>query len=207
MSTWISRVAGPILLLTALSACAGLNDAAATRISVMDGSVALAAPRGYCVDRTALRDTTRGAFVLFGSCAALAPGPFSPAPRPRAVLTATVAPPRAGAAPPPTEWTERMTAFVASTDGRRALSRDRTAGSVQILRTRVDDGVFYIRLRDSSATAGPRVAPDYWRAILDIDRHMITLSILALEDASIDAATGESVIRIFAKRVRAANRP
>jgi hypothetical protein len=206
MSTWISKALGQILLLSFLAACSGLNDAAVTRATVAGGAVTLAAPRGYCVDASALRDGTRGAFALFGSCAALAPGPFAPEPKPLAVLSAAVSAPRAGAVPALEGSADRMKAFLTSSAGRRALSRDNDAESVRILRTRFEDGVFYIRLRDTGTTVGPRVAPEYWRALLDIDQRMVTLSVLALEDAPLDEAAGEAVIRGFVASVRAANR-
>lgn len=205
MSTWISRLFGPVLL-AVLSACSGLNEAAVTRIPVLNGSVTLAAPRGYCIDPTALRESPRGAFVLFGSCAALAPGPFAPAPTPLAVLSAAVSVPRGETVPSLAGAADRLAGYVTSPAGRRALSRGGNADSVQVLRSGFDDGVFYIRLRDDSTIAGPRVAPEYWRAIFDINQRMITLSVLALDGAPIDEATGETVIRSFAARVRAANR-
>lgn len=196
----------PVILLTVLAACAGVNEAAVTRIAVLDGAVTLAAPRGYCVDNSALLESSRGAFALFGSCAALAPGLFAPAPTPLAVLSATVSTPRSGNALPIAQAAEGMAAYFASPAGRRALSRGRDADTVRILRTGVEDGVFFMRLRDTSTMAGPRVAPEYWRAVFDVNRHMVTLSVLALEGAPIDEATSERVIRDFAVRVRAANR-
>lgn len=228
MSTWISdigdavpargphrprvrtgRAALAAMLVGLLAGCAGLDDAA-TRATVGGGAITIAAPRGYCVDRSALRDGRRGAFVLFGSCAALAPGPFATEPDPLAVLTAAVAPPRAaeGAATGTGALTgraDRLAAYVTSPAGRRALSRDGRADSVTVLRTFTENGVFFIHLRDTSATAGPPVAAEYWRAILEVKQRMITLSILFPDGAAVDAEDGAAVIRAFAERVRDAN--
>lgn len=209
MSIWTSRAAAPVLLpvllLAALAGCGAPGGDAVTRVAVAGGAVTLAAPRGYCVDRSALRDTGREAFALFGSCAALAPGPFAPAPRPLAVLSAAVAAPRDGAAPQLAGSEERMRAFFTSQAGRRALSRGHDPASVTILRTWAADGVFFIHLRDDAANGGPRVAPEYWRAILVVNQRMVTLSVLALENAPLDAAEGESILETFVARLGAAN--
>lgn len=223
MSTWISDLIRPrrptpphrrrgvrrravlIAVLAILAACTPDADGV-TRVKIKDGDLTIAAPLGYCVDRGALRDRPKAAFVLFGSCAALAPGPFSPAPHPLAVLTATASPNRPDAPPLAREF-PRMAAYFDSSQGRRALSRSGRADSVTILRAFASDGAFILHLRDSSDFAGLRAAPDTWRAILDMGARSVTLSVIGLRNAPISAEDGERVLTQFINRIRAANQP
>ncbi|MBC7155306.1 MAG: cation transport ATPase [Rhodobacteraceae bacterium] len=205
LGAWRARFAIAVAL-AGLAACAPGAGGGTTRISVADGALTFAAPRGYCVDRGAVRDGPAGVFVLFGSCAALAPGPLSPAPRPLAVLSATASANRAGA-PPLAESFPRMADYFTSQAGRRALSRSGNAESVQILRAFARDGAFILHLRDQSGFAGLRAAPETWRAVLDINNRAVTLSVIGLRDAPISREDGERVLGQFIKSVRAANQP
>lgn len=202
------RWRGALAALALLAACDGAaapGGDAVTRLTVAGGAVTVSAPRGYCVDRAATRNGAGGDFVLFGSCAALAPGPFAPAPRPLAVLSAAVSPARTGA-PPLAASFDRLGAFLASDAGRAALSRSGDARAVEVLRAFARDDAFFLLLRDTSAFAGPRVAPVYWRALTEERGHIITLSVLGLRAAPLDPDAGQRVIDAFLGRLRAANR-
>lgn len=205
MSTWTSRRA--LAAVFALAACvpgAGLVPAGATRaVSVLGGAVTVAGPAGYCVDKGPSRDGEAGAFVLFGTCAALTGSPAAGEPAYPAILTATVLP----GAPGGTfeESFAAMAAFFRSGPGRAALSRSGRADDVRLAQVLSRDRVLYLRLEDSSAVAGQRVEPDYWRAILQVRGRIVTLSALGLKSRPVPAAEKRRVLDAFVARVRSAN--
>lgn len=207
MSTWTSS-AGLLALALSVSACVpapGTTAPAPRRLAVAGGAVTLAAPPGFCVDRSALRDRPAGAFVLFGSCAALAPGPFAGRPQSPAVLAATVAPPR-GATEAPVAGNEAGLAELLQTPaGRAALSHSGDAASLTVLAARSKPGAVFLDLEDRSTFAGPRVAPRYWRALIDVGDRLVTMAVLAPADHPLPPDTGLAVLAAFVDRVRAAN--
>src|SRR5690606_9471523 len=175
MSTWTSRAAA-LLSALALSACVeGMSPtgSAPRAIALAGGAVTATGPAGYCVDRAASRDGAAGSFVLFGTCAALSGSPAAGQPAKPAVLTASVAP----AAPPFAASFPAMARFFGSAPGRAALSRSGRAGTVALGAVSSRDGVIYLSLSDSAAGPGQAVAPDYWRAILALRSHLVTLSV------------------------------
>ncbi|MBC7157385.1 MAG: hypothetical protein H5U20_07705 [Rhodobacteraceae bacterium] len=206
MSTWTSS-AGILALALSVSGCVpGVTPAPAVRrLDVAGGAVTLAAPPGFCVDRTALRDRPTGAFVLFGSCAALAPGPFSGRPSQPAVLAATVAPPRRPGEAPIAGNEAAFAALVQTPAGRAALSRSGDAGSLAVHAVRTVPGAVLLDLEDRGAFDGPRVAPRYWRALIDAGDRLVTLSVLAPRAQPLAPEAGLGLLDAFIDRVHAAN--
>ncbi|MCB2125870.1 MAG: hypothetical protein H6897_16460 [Rhodobacteraceae bacterium] len=206
MSTWTSRAAA-LLPALALSACvAGMapTGSAPRAVAVAGGAVTATGPAGYCVDRAASRGGAEGSFVLFGTCAALSGTPAPGQPAKPAVLTASVVP---GA---PDEATfaaafPAMARFFGSDPGRAALSRSGKAGTVDVGAVSSRDAVIYLSLTDSAAGPGQAVAPDYWRAILALRGHLVTLSVMSLADRPLTSADKRRILDAFVARMRAAN--
>jgi len=214
MSTWTSkgRVALALSALMALPAClAGvLGGEAARAITVTAGAgpataVTIAGPAGYCIDRGASRDGAEGGFVLLGTCAALTgvAQPGTPA-RP-AVLTATVRPGAPQGAPFSASF-PAMSRFLRTVPGRAAMSRSGRAGTVSLAEVLSRGEVLYLGVRDTSASAGQPVEPDYWRAILALRGQIVTLSAQGLRDRPLPGAEKRRVLEAFVAAVRAANR-
>ncbi|MFN6951368.1 MAG: hypothetical protein ACK4NE_02070 [Albidovulum sp.] len=206
MSTWTSRAAAPFGALV-LSACVGTmapSGATPRAVSVADGAVTVTGPAGYCIDRAATRSGSAGAFVLFGTCAALSGSPAASQPARPAVLTASVVPGSADAVTFAASF-PAMARFFNSPAGRAALSRSGKAASVSVGSVSSRDGVLYLRLSDSAAGPGQSVAPDYWRAILALRGHFVTLSVMSLSDRPLDPAEKRRILDAFVTRMRAAN--
>ena len=174
-----------------------------TRLSVMGGDVLVTGPEGFCIDVKGSRETQGNAFALMGSCAAITHRPDAPEPARPAVLTATVM--TAGDAPL-AESFPQMAAFFASDAGRAALARSGRARDLTIRRAFSRGDVFVIAARDTSRFEGPKVEPDYWRALFDLDGHIVSASVLALRGKPIPDAAAESLLDDFVGRIRAANR-
>lgn len=206
MSTWTSRGA-PLFLALTLAACVeGMAPAgsAPRAIAVAGGAVTVTGPSGYCVDRTASRDGGEGAFVLFGTCAAISGSVSAGQPAKPAVLTASVAPEPADEAAFAGSF-PAMARFFGSDAGRAALSRTGKAATVRMGAVSSREGVLYLNVTDSSAQPGKAVAPDYWRAILALRGHLVTLSVMSLADRPLTSADKRRILDAFVARMRAAN--
>ncbi len=206
MSTWTSKAAS-VLAALALSACVeGMapSGSAPRAVAVAGGAVVATGPSGYCVDRTASRGGAEGSFVLFGTCAALSGSAAAGQPGKPAVLTASVAPGAADEAAFVASF-PAMARFFASDAGRAALSRAGKAATVQVGTVSSRDGVLYLSLTDTAAQRGKTVEPDYWRAILQLRGHLVTLSVMSLADRPLVPAEKRQILDAFVGRMRAAN--
>lgn len=210
MSTWISNLrhrAGrlaPALVLAALAGCVAPTSGPAPRsVAVADGTLVLAAPRGFCVDNRSMRNQGAAAFVLFGNCAALSGDPSDARPDYPAVLSAAVSTGAGGAG---LEGRfDQMRQFFRSPAGRAALSRAGRAETVEVLDIRTEGSLLLIRLSDSAPMGGAPVSETYWRAITGIGGRILSLSVLPLKDRPISDAAQRALLEQFAATIRANN--
>lgn len=213
MSTWTSRTG---LLLAAglgLAACdggdivgmgLGLSRSAPQAIAVAGDSVVVAGPPGYCVDRAASRDGQK-AFVLLGSCASLTRSADSPSPAEPGIVTVVVSSDPAAYIDVDSSL-PALTAFMKSDQGKAVLSRSGRSADVEVLGTRSQEGVLFLRLRDRSGGPLAGAAPDYWRAILDVNDKLVTISVLGFDDSPMSEAAGFAAIATAAARIRSGSR-
>ena len=173
-------------------------------ISVTSDQIAISGPTGFCVDPTSTRESDDTAFVILGNCAAVSGQADAPQPAVPALLTAAVSD-RAGA-DVLDEPLDTLAEFFTSSDGRRLLSRSGNPNSVEILETRVERNMLFIHARDTSAGAFSGVAEDYWRAYMEVEDRLATLSVLALEEAAVTDEDALATLSDFASAVRRANR-
>jgi hypothetical protein len=213
MSTWTSkaRAAVAALALVGLAGCedGGLGGGGrpVTRaVAVTGGAVTIAGPAGYCIDRSATRDTGSSAFVLLGTCAALSGSPGAGQPQAPVVLTATVL----DGAPTLRTMAEtfpEMARFFESPAGRAALSRSGKASSVQVAQVVSLGDTLFIRASDNSPAAGEQVEPEYWRAVLAVRGRIVSLSALGLAARPLSSAAKRTVLEAFVQRVKRDNPP
>jgi hypothetical protein len=208
MSTWISRTGARRVTLTAfaltLVACVATGPAGTRAVAVSGGAVTVTGPQGYCIDRSAMREGASGAFVLFGTCAALTGSRTAGQPAHPAVVTAAIGQPAAEG----TDLIESlpaMAAFFKSAPGRAALSGSGEAGTVQVEKVSQSGDVLYIRLSDSAAAAGQAVEPGHWRALTAIRGRIVTLAVFSPASAPLSSAEQRAVLDQFVARLRRAN--
>lgn len=201
MSTWTSR-----LLFAAaglgLAACAGgveVGRAAPEVIAVAGRSVAVGGPPGYCVDPAASRDGVK-AFVLLGSCASIARDPEAERPEIPGIMTVVVSS-DPGTVAAIAEPDELLADYVRSDAGRAALSRDGRAETVRVADIRRQDGVLFIRARDTSAPTLPGMSDEYWRALLKVNGRLVTVSIVGFETRPMPSETGFRLVRTATARI------
>jgi len=195
--------------LTVLSGCAGtgggfaLPKPAPKQIRVANNEVLIAGPKGFCIDPTETRDEGDRAFVLLGSCAAIANVGGKPSPKIPAILTATVS--RKSSSTPIAGSMQTLTDFFASDEGRAALSRDGKADTIEVIKTLDKNGVFYIHARDSSSDTLIGAGDEYWRALFDVHGRIISASVFGLKERPFPPNTGFGVLQGFTRRIRAEN--
>lgn len=219
MSTWTSKALQAAALL-ALAACrvpgGGEGFAFASRftgppparMAVAGGSVIVAGPRGFCIDREASRDAIgTSALTVLSACRELGGGMFAPAPEHPAVLTAAVAP--EGRLIDVAAAEAGLTAYFASPRGRAMLSRSGQAETVELRESFAEDGAYFLHLTDRAPFSWGATQPDYWRALLQVGGRMVTVAVLALPGRPLERDKGLALLRDFiaALRESAANPP
>lgn len=201
----IGRSLWPLTLSLCLAGCIAAGPADVTRsVRVSDGAVVIVGPSGYCIDPAATRDGPDGAFVLFGTCAALAGSRAAGQPEKPALLTVSVLP----GAPDDATFSgsfPALTAFFRSEPGRAALSRSGEAGDVSVEAVVASGGALLLELRDLSAARGQPVEPEYWRAVLALEGRMVTVSALGLRGSPLSSAEKRRTLEALIDRIRAAN--
>ena len=175
---------------------------ASVRIAVSNRAVVIAGPSGYCIDQPAARETPSTAFVLLGSCAAIAHSSAETQPGVPAVLTASVG---MGSGQAISTQFPALNSFFNSDTGRAALARSGRANAVTVLQTTASDGVFYLAARDTSPITGAKVQPEFWRAVLDIKGRIVTLNVVGLRATPLSASAGLATLQAFVRQVRREN--
>lgn len=175
---------------------------APSQATVTSAAVTIAGPDGFCVDPASTKDDGGTGFVLLSNCAAVTGSGAGVEGASRAVLTASV-----GQNPgdPVGLRLAETDAFLRSPQGLSTLSRSGDAGTVEILESFAQGETLFLRLRDSSDAGLPNLAPDHWRAILDVKSTLVTLSVMGIASEPMAPATGLSTMEAFVQRVRELN--
>lgn len=211
MFTWISDIARPAGIalagLLALSACQTTTGPVRTgtkSLAVLGGQAVLAAPSGYCIDRSSVRTGRDQAFALIGSCASLtgdarAPRPFSPG-----VLSILVSRP-APEDPPVSEQFSRLGSYFRSSEGRAALSPNGDPDAVTIVATRTRGGAFVVHARVAEDALEPNLLPDRWRAVFDLNGWLASASVYSHVSRPQTVDTGNATLNEFVQVMQAQN--
>lgn len=172
----------------------GLQPASGpVQVSVLNRSVTVAGPAGYCVDVEATRESDIEAFALLVRCR----GTLRPAPVLSATITGLPAPAEDAAA------LRRLADFLPSPSGRAQLSRSGDPDDVTVRQLTYAEGVIWMLIEDNG---NPASFDDlYWRAILPIAGRIVTLSVLSAREHPVEQGNGLAVLRNFVMRMRAVN--
>lgn len=200
------RAALGAALILSLSACSLPLSEPANQMTVAGGAVTIVGPPGFCVDHDSSHDGPGAPFVLLGSCAAMAGQDKQPRPTIHALLSATVSVGAHGPSIADANW-EKLSRYLRSTAGRKALSRSGNAKTVRVIGLMRRDGVVILHARDTSPFPGQTVTPDYWRALFDLNGHIVTLSVIGLPQAQFPDSAGLALLQSFVASVKAGNKP
>lgn len=195
MFIWISK-ARRFVVIMGLAACqmdagAFALPGQARALSVLGGTMTVAAPAGYCVDKGSARSQGDGAVVLIGRCNRRSGSP-------PAVISVTIG--TAGSAGVMASGGAAMAEFFQSTAGRAALSRTGQPETVQVLAASETGGAFLLHVAEAKQG-------DYWRAVFGVSGRLVTLSVQGAEGAALDAAKGRQLLGAAIATLQKANRP
>ncbi len=193
---------GPDVARTGFGLGFGDNAKAPAKVTVTQDAIDIRGPRGFCVDSQATRDGENGAFVLLGSCASISGNLRSPAPATPALLTASVSQPSVTEI---SQATDALAAFFTSAEGRAALSRDGQPGSVRIVDTSSQNGLFILHAQHSGTDPQAGLGTDQWRGLFNLSGRIVTVSVVGFAADPLDASDGRKTLTQFAARIRADN--
>ncbi|GKY88778.1 hypothetical protein STA1M1_26470 [Sinisalibacter aestuarii] len=178
----------------------GTDAHAPASVQVMAKSFTIAGPRGFCIDPGGTRDSAESAFAMLGSCAVISGNPRDAKPKAPAILTASVTP----LSDPLDDATlDRMTAYLATDDGRAALARADGVGEVTVVDLGREDGLVLVHARDGTSTGD--MAGDYWRAVFATADKLVTLTVSGFRTAPLSDDAGADLTRAFVAAIRRAN--
>lgn len=175
------------LTLAACVAPQGTTTATARRVPVQDGALVATVPAGFCFDRAASHDDDTGTVMVAGRCAAGGDP---------AVISVSIGAP--GSSGVLQSGGRALSAWFTSPAGRAALARDGRAGSVKVGKTLVADGAFLLLVND-------RKAGTYWRGVLGLKGHLVTVSVSAPAGSVLEETLGRQVLDQTIAGLRAAN--
>ncbi len=192
---------GPMV--TSAQGAKDLARLAPAKVSVTSPGLVIAGPRGYCVDPSASQNAPDSAFVLLGSCAAIARTDAVPEPKTLAVLTATVRDNTGG-------YSIRQTLpvldrYFRSEEGRKTLSRDHKAQTVQVLDTRQLGDAFFVLAKDQSRSIAPELSDSSWRAFFDVEGRLVSATVMGTRQQPISEKESLAVLKTFVKRINREN--
>ncbi|MEP3299468.1 MAG: hypothetical protein ABJO27_23825 [Pseudoruegeria sp.] len=193
---------GPVV--TSGHGAAELARLAPSKVEVTDPGLVIAGPKGYCVDPSASRNGEHAAFVLLGSCAAIAGTDRAPEPKTRAVLTATVNDNSDGYSVAQT--LPVLDRYFRSEDGRKTLSRDRRAETVQVLDTQRQGKAFFVHAKDVSQSLAPELSDDSWRAFFDVEGKLVSATVAGTKQQPITESESLRMLKSFVQRINRENR-
>ncbi len=217
MSTWIfdrrliKTIIG-LLLVASLTACGASRLGKVTRsapaqrsaIEVSGKKITIKGPTGFCIDNQISQFSEDLAFILLGSCKVISPSAFSPSPKVKALLTASISGSDSSSGSIAGSLNS-MDRFFRSETGRTALSRASDPGTVQVLETFQQDNTFFLRARDTSPGIVPGASDDYWRAYFDLQEQIVSVSVIGFQSDPISPDTGLATLREFAHLIKDQN--
>jgi hypothetical protein len=195
--------------LLGLAACemsleGGSTHAPATGIRVLEGEVTIVAPDGFCVDQKGSSQNAASPFVLMSDCNVLAGKPgFAP----QSYVLSALVDATVNSGTPLVAQPEVLTAFFASDRGRMALSRAGDAATVELLETVATEAGYFLYLKDTSPPPIKGLAASYWRGLLEVKGHVVTLAVMGFDKVPLTKDQGRVLMAEMLGKVLAANAP
>ncbi len=168
------------------------------RMSVLDGAVQVQGPDGYCIDSRASQPGK--GFVVLGSCAAIsskAVQPLYPA-----LMTVQIGPANSAAV---AGAEGDMLSLLTSAQGAALLADGGNGGTVRITGRSQTVGMVAVSFVDSGATHRAGLAPDQWRAFIDLSGRLVTVGIRSFANRPLSDRQGQSLLTAAVAALRQVN--
>ena len=154
------------------------------RVSIVEGDVVVAGPRGYCVDPATVRSERARGFAMLASCARLSASGTGPS-VPPVLATVTVGPRSRDAVLPEAETLARL--------ADAPLLASRASGDLVLAQLGAGGRTF---LEDGDRR--------YWRGAFVLNGRLVSLALYAPEGSAFAGAQGGPFLQDIARSVRAA---
>ena len=158
-------------------------------VALLGGAIAVAGPRGYCIDDGAGGQVGDTAVVLMGRCR----GALGVAP---ALLTISVGP--AGSAGAMAAGGPALSSYFTSAAGRAALSRDGRAGDVRVIAAVGVGDSLLIHVAD-------RTIGEYWRALAGLRGRLVTVTANGAPGAPLPPDASRALVDATLRALQKAN--
>ena len=199
---------GPLPAVTALAvaalAVAGCDLADAGRgvrtMALLDSTVSVRGPEGFCVDQQASRPVT--GFAVLAGCAVISDAPLMPAQE--GLLTVQFGAP--GSATVSGAEAE-LARLLRASQGAALLSATGDPATISVARVDRAEGVVVVRFSDTAPAPTPGLEPLEWRAFLDIRGRLTTISLRGFDRAPLPLEQGLRLLAQAVGALRAANAP
>ncbi len=173
-----------------------------TRSVTLGNGVHIAGPSGFCIDQ--IQDTAdQSAFVLLASCQAIAKSNNGRRPPLPVVLTVTVS--ASTTAPSIEENSGRLSAFFASENGRRSLSRVGDPKTVTVADITHENGRLFLWASDTSRDKLRRIDDTYGRAFGDVGGHVVTVTVLGIKGRAMEQGAGYAMLSNLLNQLNSQN--
>lgn len=197
MSTWISKALVVAVLLSGCVAPGGGpatsadSTAAAPRSTIALGTVKVAGPQGFCPVPSSRQRVGNADFVALAPCSGTQ----------GAILAATIG--EAGSAQGIRLSAAVLKPYFGTEEGQRALRGEGNSDVISVHEVQDQSGAVVLRLtREGQTKVG-----DSWRALMQVDGRLVTLSVRPRQGGSLPRQDGQRLISRFVAAIRGANRP
>lgn len=172
-----------------------LVDAAGTPVRIVP-------PEGKCVVQDTVETSPDGVFVLLGDCD---PGDGTGIP---GILTASVSSAALfGPEETPASAFDKLEEFLASPRGLALVGRGGDASALRILESYREGDALLLFVEDRGAQVIPAASPRFWRAFLQVNGRMASLSVGTFLAEPAEDRAMLATLRAFVAAVREANAP
>lgn len=168
-------------------------------LSLLDSSVRVRGPDGYCVDQAA--SSARRGFAVLADCAILAE---DAALMPTLDGLITVQFGEAGSASVNGNE-EAFAAFLESETGRGLLAGDGDVSNVETVTTVTDRAAVMARFQDLSGSAFTGTNGPQWRGFLDVHNRLVTVSVLSFDRRTLSRSEGERLLTVAMAEIAEVN--
>ncbi|SDJ69951.1 hypothetical protein [Aliiruegeria lutimaris] len=169
-----------------------------THLPVLDESLVISAPRGYCIDPLASLSGHRAAFVLMASCRSVTGDLRAARPEIQGLLTTSV---DGHVGPFPSQGD--LSRFFGSATGRAALSRSGNAEAMELGAMFSRSGVLFLRADERGED--PALGGASWRAVFELKGHMVTATLRDLVGQPIKDSEGFRIVEELVDAILSAN--
>lgn len=170
-------------------------------LALLDGSVRVRGPEGYCIDQSA-SDARRGFGVMVG-CALLSDDAAIMPTLDGLILVQFGAEDTASV----TDNEDAFARFLASQSGRAVLAANGDAASVLEVATVVDRSAVLARFEDTTGPAFEGTSGAQWRGFLDVGTRLATVSVLSFDRNPLTRAEGERLLVVALAELAEVNAP